>query len=176
MNRKRRIHTFFFILLDGIAATLSWGLFYAYRKFFIEADKFGYRIPLELSNNFFWALGLVPAYWIILYFLSGYYKNVWGKSRIKEISNTFSISVMGVVLLFFILLLDDEVKSYESYYKTTLTLFCLHFGLTLTERLFVASYIIRQFRKKKLGFNTIIVGNNQRSLGLVKEILNGQNV
>jgi hypothetical protein len=49
----------------------SWSLFFAYRKYFIESDKFGYQIPVELDGNFYAALVLIPVYWIGLYFMAG---------------------------------------------------------------------------------------------------------
>lgn len=171
MINKRKLHTSLFILSDALVAALGWTLFFAYRKFIIEPDKFGYKIPLELDKNFYTALLVVPFYWFILYYLSGHYKDVWRKSRINEISKTFSVTVLGVVLLFFILLIDDEVKSYQSYYKSTLTLFILHFSLTTFLRLIQAYYVKILLRKKVIGFNTLVVGNNQKSLQLVKELI-----
>lgn len=171
MIRKRLIHSILFALLDGIMGGLSWSLFFAYRKYFIESDKFGYQIPVELDSNFYLALLLIPLYWIGLYFLAGQYKDVWRKSRIHEISQTFTVTVVGVVLLFFALLLDDEVSSYQSYYKSILILFGLHFGFTLFIRLIIASWVKYKLRKKQIGFNTIVVGNNQKSYQLVHELM-----
>ena len=124
--KKRKIHTILFIALDYIAAAIAWLSFFLYRKYFIEPDKFGYQIPFEVSQNFYLGLIYVPIYWLILYYLAGYYNDVWKRSRIKDLSGTFTISVLGVIILFFLLLLDDEVKSYKAYYYTVFTLFILH--------------------------------------------------
>ncbi|OYU96514.1 MAG: polyprenyl glycosylphosphotransferase [Bacteroidetes bacterium B1(2017)] len=171
MIKRRLKHTLIFILFDGLSGGISWSLFFAYRKYIIESDKFGYKIPVELDKNFYLALILIPIYWITLYFLAGHYKDVWRKSRINEISKTFTVTVIGVILLFFALLLDDEVRSYQSYYKSILALFALNFGLTIFFRLIGASIIKGKLRAGKIGFNTIVVGNNQKSLQLVQELL-----
>jgi exopolysaccharide biosynthesis polyprenyl glycosylphosphotransferase len=168
---KFRKHTIVFILLDFLAAMLAWFSFYAYRKAFIEPDKFGYAIPFEATENLYLGLLAVPLYWVILYMLSGAYMDVWKKSRIKEISKTISISAFGVVILFFGLLLDDEVKSYETYYKTLITLFILHAFITMLVRLVMATYIKSLINKQHIGFNTIVVGDNGMATDLVKEIL-----
>ncbi|MCG9879288.1 MAG: sugar transferase [Bacteroidia bacterium] len=172
MIRKRFIHSILFALIDGLMGGLSWSLFFAYRKYFIESDKFGYQIPVELDSNFYKALLLIPVYWIGLYFLAGQYKDVWRKSRISEISKTFSITVVGVVLLFFALLLDDAVSSYQSYYKSILILFSLHFVFTLFVRIVSASWIKFLLRKQKIGFNTIVLGNNTKTHQLLLELMN----
>lgn len=174
MIKKRFIHSILFALFDGLTGGLSWSLFFAYRKYFIESDKFGYQIPVELDSNFYWALFLIPIYWIGLYFLAGQYKDVWRKSRISEISKTFSVTVLGVILLFFTLLLDDAVSSYQSYYKSIVILFSLHFAFTLFARIIAASWIKYLLRKRKIGFHTIVLGNNIKTHQLVLELMNSQ--
>ncbi len=173
---KLRRHTIPFILVDFIAAMIAWFSFFAYRKVFVEPDKFGYDIPFEANSNLYLGLIAVPLYWVVLYTLSGAYADVWRKSRIKEISRTFSITVLGVVILFFVLLLDDEVKSYEVYYKTLLTLFLLHFIVTTFGRIIMATHIKKLINARKIGFKTIVVGNNNIALDLVKELQSGKDL
>jgi exopolysaccharide biosynthesis polyprenyl glycosylphosphotransferase len=173
---KLRKHTIPFILIDFVAAMISWFTFFTYRKVFVEPDKFGYDIPFEANSHLYLGLLVVPLYWVFLYALSGAYIDVWRKSRIKEISRTFSITVMGVVILFFTLLLDDEVKSYEVYYKTILTLFTLHFVLTTFGRILMATLIKSLINAREIGFKTIVVGSNTIALDLVKELQNGKDL
>ncbi len=172
MKRYRKIHLVILVLLDAIAAAIAWSLFFAYRKLFIETALYG-KIDVVLDRNFYLGLLYVPLFWVFIYFLAGNYKEVWRKSRLKEVSKTFSISIFGVILLFFTLLLDDAVVNYQVYYITTLVLFLLHFSFTITVRLIFASFIINKLRKKILGFNTLVIGNNDKTLALVKE-LNGK--
>ncbi len=173
---KLRRHTIPFILVDFIAALIAWFSFFAYRKVFVEPDKFGYDIPFEANSNLYLGLLVVPLYWVILYALSGAYLDVWRKSRIKEISRTFSLTVLGVVILFFVLLLDDEVRSYEVYYKTLVTLFLLHFVITTFGRILTATHIKKLINARKIGFKTIIVGSNTIALDLVKELQKGNDL
>ncbi|MFN3444840.1 MAG: sugar transferase [Bacteroidia bacterium] len=173
---KLRRHTLPFVLIDFIAALIAWFSFFTYRKVFVEPDKFGYDIPFETNSNLYLGLIAVPLYWVVLYTLSGAYADVWRKSRIKEISRTFSLTVLGVVILFFVLLLDDEVKSYEVYYKTLLTLFLLHFAVTTFGRIMMATQIKKLINARKIGFKTIIVGSNNIALDLVKELQSGKDL
>ena len=160
--------------MDAVTAAFAWSLFFAYRKIFIETDIYG-KIDIVIYKNFYLGLIYIPVFWVFLYFLAGNYKDVWRKSRIKELSKTFSISIIGVVLLFFTLLLDDVVGNYQAYYRTTVTLFLLHYVITVSLRLFFATYIINQLRKRILGFNTLVIGNNNRTLTLVDELNNKTN-
>jgi hypothetical protein len=160
--------------MDAVTAAFAWSLFFAYRKMFIETDIYG-KIDIVIDKNFYLGLIYIPVFWVFLYFLAGNYKDVWRKSRIKELSKTFSISIIGVVLLFFTLLLDDVVGNYQAYYRTTVTLFLLHYVITVSLRVFFATYIINQLRKRILGFNTLVIGNNNRTLTLVDELNNKTN-
>lgn len=167
---KFRKHTLLFIAIDFLAAMGVWFGFYAYRKFFIEPFKFGYAIPFEADSNLYLGLLAVPVYWVVLYALSGTYMDVWRKSRIREISNTFSITAFGVVILFFGLLLDDEVNSYQGYYKTVITLFCMQFAVTACCRILMATYIKSRINAQQIGFKTIVAGNSQMARRLVDEL------
>lgn len=171
---KLRKHTIPFICFDYLAAMLAWSTFFTYRKVIIEPAKFGYTIPIELDINYYVGLFLIPLAWVVLYLLAGNYADVWKKSRIKEISRVFTTSIIGVLILFFSLLLDDEVKSYESYYKTFVTLFILHFSITVVARIAMATYIKLLINKKIIGFNTIIIGSDSVAYNLANELLHGQ--
>jgi exopolysaccharide biosynthesis polyprenyl glycosylphosphotransferase len=168
----RKPHTFIFIALDYAMAGMAWFVFFAYRKYFIETDKFGYKIPFEPDTNLLLGLLYVPVYWIVIYYITGSYTDVWRKSRLKELGNTFTIVLMGVVILFFVLLLDDEVSSYKVYYNTFFTLFGLHYGFTILARVLFETYIKGKIIRKQIGFNSIIVGNNKAAYSLFKELSN----
>jgi len=174
LRTKRKFHVILLVAMDAVTAAFAWSLFFAYRKLFIETDIYG-KIDIVIDKNFYLGLIYIPVFWVFLYFLAGNYKDVWRKSRIKELSKTFSISIIGVVLLFFTLLLDDVVGNYQAYYRTTVTLFLLHYVITVSLRVFFATYIINQLRKRILGFNTLVIGNNDRTLNLVDELNNKTN-
>lgn len=172
MIKFRRKHTILFFLFDYLSALIAWLTFFLYRKYFIEPEKFGYSIPFEVGQSFYLGLLYVPLYWLLIYWITGNYNDVWRKSRIKELSSAFTIILPGVLILFFALLLDDEVASYNDYYMTIATLFLLHYGLTMFFRISIITYIKTLIRSKKIGFKTVIVGNNQTALDIYNEIKN----
>lgn len=167
---KRRYETFKFIFGDWIAAVSAWGLFYSYRKLFVEFTREGHNVPFTLDEKFWIGILLIPFLWIAVYALTGTYRNVYRRSRLKELGHTFSVSLIGVLIIFFTLLLDDVIVSYKSYYQTFLTLFVLQFGLTAFIRLVLATSVINRIQKKKIVFNTILVGSNQNALTLYQEM------
>jgi exopolysaccharide biosynthesis polyprenyl glycosylphosphotransferase len=171
---KKRNLVILYVLLDFIAASLSWTCFYIYRKTYIESEVFGYEIPLELGSRFFIGILTIPAAWLFLYYVTGSYHDVYHKSRLKELGQTLLVVISGVVIIFFVLILDDVIVSYKDYYSSFLVLASLQFVLTYTPRLILTSAISRWFRKKKIGFRALMVGSNERAMELFQEIqLNG---
>ena len=70
MNKKLQILKY--ISLDIVAAALVWTLFFIYRKTYVEPIKYGYHIPIEFDDNFYYALILIPIYWVFIYFIIAY--------------------------------------------------------------------------------------------------------
>ena len=168
MNKK--LHVLKYITLDVIAAAIAWTLFFVYRKAYLEPLKFGYEIPVSFDKNFYYGLLLIPVFWIVIYFIIGTYKKIYRKSRLKEFGQTFLISIIGTLVLFFVLLLDDEIASYTHYYKSYVALFVLHFTLTELFRLVLTTYTGKRIKNRKIGFKTLIIGSNENALELYKEI------
>ncbi|HPG72873.1 MAG TPA: sugar transferase [Bacteroidales bacterium] len=170
MNRSmQRIKYLFF---DFIAAALSYYLLYMFRKKYIEPETFGYNIPIELSQQFLLGMMLIPFFWLLLHLLSGYYRNPLRKSRLHELGQTFFTTLIGVVILFFAVLLDDWVASYKHYYSIFLTYLGLQFVTTYLPRLFITSITNHRIHTRKLGFNTLMVGSNRKALALFNEVEN----
>lgn len=163
-----------YIAFDYLAAATSWFSLFAFRKLYIEPQKFGYEVPLELESdsNFFLGVVFIPIYWLFIYTLIGVYRDVLRRSRLREIVVTLNTTFLGVLVLFFLLLLDDEVKSYRDYYLTFLILFGLQFILTSLFRFIISTQTKRAIQARRIGFNTILVGGNQKARDLFDELEN----
>ncbi|MBN2615634.1 MAG: sugar transferase [Bacteroidales bacterium] len=167
---NKRVQIFKYILLDWLAAFLTWGLFYLYRKVYEDPNIFSH-IKVIFSDDRFWlGISLVPIFWLILYVMDGSYRRVYRKSRLKELGQTITTVLIGVVALFFVLLLDDRINSYTAYYQSVLTLLALQFGFTYTFRLILTTRTVNRVHSKKLGFNTVIVGSNGNALQIFNDI------
>jgi exopolysaccharide biosynthesis polyprenyl glycosylphosphotransferase len=158
-----------YVVADLLSATIAWGIFYFYRKAQIESVLFGY-IPFQPDDNFFLGITLLPILWVIVYALMGTYNDIYRKSRLKEFGQTFIISIIGCLIIFFTLLLDDTIISYKSYYSSFVTLFLLQFGITFTVRFIITTLTARKIKSRKIGFNTIIIGSSQKAVSLFNEL------
>lgn len=167
---NKHLQTFKYVFADYLSAALAWTLFYIYRKLYIEPDKFGMLPEKIFDSQYIVGVLILPFGWVLTYYLTGIYKNIFRKSRINEIAHTFTTSVIGVTFIFFAILLDDFVSSYKAYYKVYFVLFLLHFFLTAIFRFILSSITIHRINKGTIGFNTVIIGSNQRALKLYEEI------
>ena len=167
---SRRTRTIYYILADLFSAAGAWTLFNIYRKTQIDPLKTGDFEGRIFDDQFFLSIVLLPAVWVLVYYLAGSYNNVLRRSRINEFVQSLTMSIIGVTVIFFVLLLDDEVATYKLYYKMYFVLLLLHFFLTATLRFLLSSYTNRKIHQKKFGFRTIIIGSNERALKMFKEV------
>ncbi len=167
---SRRLRTLYYLLSDFLSAAMAWTLLNYYRKTYIDPIKIGHVPEKIFDDRFFISVSVLSLTWVLVYYLSGSYNNVLRKSRINEFVQTLATSIIGVTVLFFVLLLDDSVVSYRQYYKLYFVLFTAHFLLTATGRLLLSSNTNAQIHKKQFGFNTVIIGSNERALKMLREI------
>ena len=167
MNKK--LQAFKYLFSDFMAATLAWVLFFLYRKYYIEHDP-------DLINNliynkrFYLGTVCIPITWCIVYYLQGTYDLPFRRSRLNEMAQTFLTTLGGVLILFFVLLLDDEIQSYKNYYKSFAVLFSLQFVLTAFPRLVLSSITNRRIHRRQMGFNTLLIGSNENAWKTYNEI------
>ena len=91
---------------------------------------------------------MIATFWTLLYALIGEYRDIFRKSRLAEIMRLARVSVLGAVVIFFALLLDDQgVSNYRAYYKTITAYFLLHFFLTAVLRTWAVSSVQRLVRR-----------------------------
>lgn len=165
MNRRQTIK---YILCDFLAAAVSWAALFAFRKLVLDPVPEQYSDPeFQLSilsdPNLWLGLAIVPLGWVVLYTLQGTYRNVLRKARVKELLDTLLSTLFGVVVIFFILLVDDHVSTYAGHYRAFLFLLAVHFLLTYIPRLVITSQTVHRVHARRLGFPTLMIGSKKRA-------------
>jgi exopolysaccharide biosynthesis polyprenyl glycosylphosphotransferase len=168
MNKKRQVIKY--LVLDFLAAAISWTVFFIYRKAVIEPQRFGIDIPIEFTLQYYLGLVFIPVLWILFYYVTGFYDNIYRRSRLLELGQTFFTALAGVIVVFFALILDDYVHNYKNYYQMFFTLFGLHFFLTYIFRLILTTQTIHRIHKRKIGFNTLLIGSNEKAEKIFREM------
>lgn len=164
MNKK--VIAFFLIIIDWLSAMTSWGLFYYFRKTAVENEVF------RVNESFYLGLILVPILWIFLYYLQGTYHDVRRLYRMKISGLSFVSAILGTMILFFLLLLDDDISSYKAYYKLLFLLFTIHLMISFLTRMIFVSVLVKRIQSNKDGFRTLLIGGSEKAVSIYNEIKN----
>ncbi|MDE6113354.1 MAG: hypothetical protein K2G46_08140, partial [Bacteroidales bacterium] len=105
-----------YIAGDWLAGTIAWVLFFIFRKH-TEGVAFS-QLDEALSHNttFFLSLLLIPMFWCLWHSLFGYYHHIYRKTYALDLSQTLKASFTGTIVLFFLVILDDNIVLYTNYY------------------------------------------------------------
>ena len=171
LGMKNSPWIFLFLISDYLSSLISWAIFFFLRKIWIENE------PFRIDDNFWLGLFLIPIFWMFLYFVQGTYLEMRRMFRLKMLNLTISGSIIGSLIIFFAIILDDQVRSYEGYYWNLLILFCVHFLSTAIPRLFINTLLVHSIRRPNKGFKTLIIGGTEKAIDIYEEIQkNSKNV
>lgn len=169
MQSGSRIHIGWYVVADYFSAAVAWATFFLLRNYLLTEPS-GF-LNSHINKTFWQGVLLIPFGWIILYHLSGTYKDPYRKSRLQEFTLTFINVMIGCLVLFFFLLIpDDKISNYTFYYKEMALLFLVQFILTWFLRWLILTIVKRQLIQGKVWINTIIIGSNHNAVSLYKEL------
>ena len=170
LNKRPTALALCYLVCDYLSAALAWTLLFVFRKFCIENTP-QVTLDIILGDTKFW-LGtlLLPVAWCCFYAMLGAYKNVNHKARLKELEETAVATVIGVVLIFFVFLLDDQLKKHAYYYLSFLFLMAVHFVLTYLPRLVLTTRTVKKIHRRELGFPTLLIGGGDKAFETYRDI------
>lgn len=169
---KQRNQIIKYLLTDYFIALFAWGVFFIYRKYEADHQIFKHLTWVLKDAKLYMGLIIIPLFWILLYTISGAYRNIFRKSRLTEFYITLLTCVIGVLLIFFLLILDDVIVNYKTYYKFFIILFLLHYLPTYTGRALITSTTIKKIHRRIIGFNTLIIGSGNNAVRIYEDISN----
>ncbi|MCC5918580.1 MAG: sugar transferase [Cryomorphaceae bacterium] len=155
-----------YVIADAIASILSYTGLYSYRKIYIEPEYFLSESVLKFDRTYFFAILLLPLFWVFLHLMLGLYKDIYRRSRLREFFLVFNASIWGSILVFFLFILDDYVYSYTLYYVLFFLYFGLQFSFGALFRYFLSSQTSKAIQSRKIGFPTLMIGSNQNAVNL----------
>ena len=160
-----------YILSDFISASVAWLLFNILRYEVFAIDEgtdslLDYlQYPGVLTGQF-----VIPFFWLVLYYFSGYYNKPFGKSRLTELFSTFITVLIGTVFVFFALLLDDIPRSIDIYYKLFFGMFGLQFFITYIPRLLITQSGMRKIKNREWAMKVLIIGAGGKAVRIAHDL------
>lgn len=131
----RRKQQLWYILADLISSELVWLCFLAFRWLVYDGRVATFSDVLIPAFSFWLPLVVYPIICLSVYYLSGYYLRPFQKPLWREFLRTFLSAAFISLLFFFIIIIDDQVESYNRYLVSLIVLFGLQFTLSYIPRL-----------------------------------------
>ena len=169
--RRDRYQAFKQSSADFLSAALAWTAYFIYRKITLEPIRFGQPVEVIFDQNYLIGLALIPIAWVVLFQISGSYHEIFRKSRIGILGNTLLITMIGSIVLFFAISLDDYIASYKYYYTSFAALAGIHLAAFLVQRITLATLNARNVQHEKVVFKTILVGSGDKALDTYRKIM-----
>jgi exopolysaccharide biosynthesis polyprenyl glycosylphosphotransferase len=150
LNHKKE-----FILLlffDLVAINLTWAVYYYIR---IESGWMKYAT----NPSYLLPMIAISIYWTLVFLFSGLYQHWFARPRFDEFTSIFKSISLGVIILFFVIFIDDSRSNVHIYSRFIIL---IYWGLLIFNVSFFRMFI-RTSQKKLLrkGYglqNTIILG------------------
>ena len=161
-----------YILSDFISASVAWLLFNTlrYEVLYVINEGTDSLLDYLLYPGVLSGQIVIPFFWLVLYYFSGYYNKPFGKSRLTELFSTFITVLIGTIFVFFTLLLDDIPRSIDIYYKLFFGMFGLQFFLTYIPRLLITQNGVRKIKNREWAMNVLIVGAGEKAVRIAHDL------
>lgn len=173
MKPYKPLQIYWYILSDILASSGAWWVFTWYRRSKLnEAHPGFWRM---ITDPFFlWTVGIIPIVWVSLFLLTGFYgTSLYRRSRLTEFTSSFTVCLIGCLVLFFSVILNDHATNYTYFYAAFFIFFSLQWVLTFTGRALILGSVKQDLLQGKIQFNTLLIGNNANALKIIKDFPKG---
>lgn len=161
-----------YIVSDYLAGNVAWCLFNLIRYYTLPSNYSSWSLESYLlstvvvSGQF-----LFPLLMTGLYALSGYYNQVFRKSRVSNFINTYGVALLGALAIYFIALFNDAIDDRLKNYEMVAILWMLIGTCAFIPRVLITRHAYRMIASRKVSFSTLIVGTGAKAEKLERELM-----
>ncbi|GAB4419541.1 MAG: undecaprenyl-phosphate glucose phosphotransferase [Bacteroidia bacterium] len=154
-----------YLCADFGGSYLVWLGFAFFRRGTLEGH--GYLDVQQFVNA-----AVISLYWLLLYTIAGLYAKPFRRSRLQELTQVFKYSLIGVLIIFFAIFLDDPIPPQNPALQRVLLSIYLgsQFGVVALLRFILTTRTNVRIRRRKLGFPTVIVGCQEQAWRIYHEL------
>jgi exopolysaccharide biosynthesis polyprenyl glycosylphosphotransferase len=154
LKLKRYREVIFTSVLDFLIILASWFVFHSYYPNTMDL------LVGDFNLNFILAGFITSFYWMVIFVVMGSYKKLYLVSRLDEFIKVFKASVIGALILFFIININEKISINDQRMMVT-TYWATIFSLLALNR-FIVRTIQRYYAQRGKGLHrTVIVGTGQ---------------
>lgn len=154
---------------DFVMSNVAW-LTYNCLRYGLHMVRGGWSALSDFLYSSSVAQGQVafPLVMMLTYYLSGYYNKVFRKSRLSELSVTFSSAVINSLIVFFVALINDMTATDRTFnYETIIILLALLFFMVYTPRAIITGHTSHKIKSRQWSFKTLVVGDGAAAVAFV---------
>ncbi len=154
-----------YILSDFLTINVGWLIFNIVRYYSLPETFTNRSLDSWLFSDFNILLGQIvyPIMMLALYWLSGYYNDVILKSRLDDTVNTSLVSFIGMLIIFFLTLLNDNVPERLHNFELMSILWSLLAIPCGLFRSIITASCVDYFKTHKGLKNALILGTDKRA-------------
>ncbi len=156
-----------YVFSDWLTTSIAFLLFNVYRFFHFSVGDYEahtYTLWMYLADNKMLVEEILfPLVMLFVYWLSGYYNNPFQRSRLQELYTTAYTAIINTLLIYLVLLTNDQIAVSSSNYAMLATIFGLLFGMTYLGRVILTGARFRKIRQNRWAFRTIIIGTRDKA-------------
>lgn len=161
----RRWENTVYKLVDYLIAILAWYLFIQY----LNANNY-FQPTYNVNKLYKIGLLIVPFIWFIIFTLFEQYNDVYRLSRWSVFSRTLLLSLVGCILFVLLLMANRAINFENRVLEAIFRYFMIYFGFLIFWKMSFLSFISSRIKNGVVGFNTLIIGGDQRAVELYNDI------
>lgn len=158
MNRNTR-QSLLYIFADWLCSILICIVFAKMGR--LIQDK-----TIAINQWFVIGASFIGLYWVLMYAFAGLYAKPLRRSRLQEFFQVIKFTFLGILILFFVIFLDDPVVQYGKYRITFTTYLALQGGGVSFLRFIITTRTNYRIRRRLMGFNTLLIGCGKEALDI----------
>lgn len=160
-----------YVIGDFLSTNIAWLLFNLIRYNWLESTStFKSFVSFLMSKNVAAGQIIFPLLMLGLYYLSGYYNQVFLKSRLQEFITTSTTAFIGMVVIFFAALFNDINAERAFTYEMMLVLYLTLFFVVYIVRYSITRVATHKIHHREWVFNTLIIGTSNTAEQIEKRL------
>lgn len=148
------------LVADFVTINLAWGAYYWFRI------RSGWIVS-STDPEFFAPMLVLCAYWLLVFFFFGLYRSWYAKSRLDEAIALLKAVTFGVLVLFFVIFIDDEGRGSPPHTRLLIAVYwAIMIGFIGTGRTAIHT-VHRRLLEAGIGHRqAVVVGINEKAHAL----------
>lgn len=167
---NKRLQQSKYLTSDLFSAIVAWSAYCLYRRHSLDPILSSPDSLFILNRLTIQGMLIFPLFWLFIYSITGYYNDVFRKSRLLELWQSFGNTLIGTLILFFTFNLAPGSLVSKAETSPYFIMLAFQFLFTYAPRLFITTITTHKVHRGIIGFNTLLIGSNSKAMEAWREV------